>query len=642
MKGCEQMIRLIKATINKYKCIEKEQSFNVEDNITVLVGMNESGKTSILEALSKANYFEDDDGFKFNATHDYPRKQKKLMDKSGIIPEAVKLQYEIDNELKATIEEDVGVVIQSTRFSFTRKYDNSKLWTVSFVDKNAFVKAKAKSLGIKNKELIEALTKVSNASSFDAFVKGQSAEVDAAILEQIKSLKKYFENKNNWDNCIDEYITITYLAPNLPKFMYYDDYYMLPARVSLNDISSNSNATSSDKTAKALLELADIDVNKVITSTNYEEFIAELEATQLTITDELFKYWTTNKNLKILFNIDKVEQTDNRNNTRIVDHVLDIRVQNQRSGVSLPLSNRSKGFNWFFSFLVWFMKIQENRDDTYILLLDEPGLNLHAKAQNDLLRFLCDLSGNYQIIYTTHSPFMIETENLNQVRTVLEKEDGTHISDSVQEKDPNTLFPLQAALGYDLAQNLFVAKKNLLVEGIADLTYLTIISNMLNESSRVCLKDDVVIVPTGGADKIATFVSLLRGNELSMVCLLDTFTDKSAQARLNNLAAQNIIKDKKIVFYHDILNRKFADVEDMFSVDDYLNLYNGAFGKNICRTDIDDKMPILTQLKKLNGGKDFNHYTPASYLAKNVSSISLSDETMKHFENLFQTLNKLF
>ena len=345
MKGCEQMIRLVKATINRYKCIEKEQSFNVEDNITVLVGMNESGKTSILEALSKANYFEDDDGFKFNATHDYPRKQKKLMDKSGVIPEAVKLQYEIDNKLKATIEEDVGVVIQSTQFSFTRKYDNSKLWTVSFVDKNAFVKAKAKSFGIKSKELIEALTKVSNASSFDAFVKGQSAEIDAAILEQIKSLKKYFENKNNWDNCIDEYITITYLVPNLPKFMYYDDYYMLPARVSLNNIASNSNATSSDKTAKALLELADIDVNKVIKSTNYEEFIAELEATQLTITDELFKYWTTNKNLKILFNIDKVEQTDNRNNTRIVDHVLDIRVQNQRSGVSLPLSNRSKGFN---------------------------------------------------------------------------------------------------------------------------------------------------------------------------------------------------------------------------------------------------------------------------------------------------------
>ena len=49
MKEYKQMIRLVKATINRYKCIEKEQSFDVEDNITVLVGMNESGKTSIVE-----------------------------------------------------------------------------------------------------------------------------------------------------------------------------------------------------------------------------------------------------------------------------------------------------------------------------------------------------------------------------------------------------------------------------------------------------------------------------------------------------------------------------------------------------------------------------------------------------------------
>ena len=635
------MIRLLKATVHKYKCIEQEQSFAVEKDITVLVGMNESGKTSILEALSKTNYFEEDSEFTFDTTHDYPRKQKKAMDKSGVIPNAVTLEYEIDDELKSIIESAIGISISKTTFSFTRKYDNSKIWSVSFADKSAFVKAKFKELGIKDKEISESLVSVSSASEFDAFINSVTTSENTETIEKIKSLKNYFVNKNSWSNCIDEYITITYLVPNLPKFMYYDDYYMLPSRVSLNGISTKSLNSSSDKTAKALLELADIDIDKVIKSTDYEDFIAELEATQLTITDELFKYWTTNKNLKILFNIDKVEQTDNRN-TKIVDHILDIRVQNQRSGVSLPLSNRSKGFNWFFSFLVWFMKIQENRNDTYILLLDEPGLNLHAKAQNDLLKFLCDLSENYQIIYTTHSPFMIETENLNQVRTVLEKDDGTHISESVQEKDPNTLFPLQAALGYDLAQNLFVSKKNLLVEGIADLTYLTILSTILDVSSKTTLKDDITIVPTGGADKIATFVSLLRGNDLNMVCLLDTFTDKSAQARLNNLVVQNIIKDKKIVFYHDILGKKYADVEDMFSVEDYLTIYNGAFSKTLTIADISTGVPILQQLKKLNGGKDFNHYTPANYLAKNISSITLSDETKNNFERLFQKVNKLF
>jgi len=367
-----------------------------------------------------------------------------------------------------------------------------------------------------------------------------------------------------------------------------------------------------------------------------------LEATQAIISEELFKYWTTNNNLRIQFDIDKVVRTDPNNNQQIVDNVLDVRVLNLRSMVSLPLANRSRGFNWFFSFLVWFKKIQEDKKSTYILLLDEPGLNLHAMAQDDLLKFIEDLSKDYQILYTTHSPFMIDSGRLNRVRTVLEKEDGTHISDSLQEKDPNTLFPLQAALGYTIAQNLFVSEKNLLVEGIADLVYLNVLSNHLKALDKPCLRDDVTIVPVGGADKIATFISLLRGNELNTVCLLDTFTDASAKARVDSLITQNLIKDKKVVFYQQILNTSFADVEDMFSIDDYLNLYNQAFSKNIALKNIDSAKPIMDQLKKLNSDKNFNHYSPANYLAKNISSITLSEETLSNFTKLFEILNKKF
>ena len=513
------MITLTKATIHKYKCIENAQSFDIEPDITVLVGMNESGKTSILEALAKVNYFEDDDVFNFNLTHDYPRKQKKTIDKSGEDPRAIELFYSIDDELANKIETDLGVKLLRRDFSLTRKYGNEKNLSVFMVRTEDFIVAQAKKLIILDKSIIEVLSKTKNVMEFDEVIKTNKENLSDDLIAQINSLRKYFENKNNWDRAIDEYIAVKHLLPNLPKFMYYDDYYTLPSRVKLNNIEKSTSTDPAEKTAKALLELADIDVSKVVQSDSFEDFIAELEATQAIISDELFKYWSTNKNLEILFQIDKVEATDNRSNTRIVEHVLDIRVKNRRSSVSLPLGNRSKGFNWFFSFLVWFKKIQENKDNTYVLLLDEPGLNLHAKAQNDLLRFLTDLSANYQIIYTTHSPFMIESSKLNQVRTVVECDDGTHISESVQEKDPNTLFPLQAALGYDLAQNLFVSPKNLIVEGIADLVYLNLLSGALQYTGRKGLKNEITIVPVGGADKVATFVSLLRGNELDMVCL---------------------------------------------------------------------------------------------------------------------------
>lgn len=641
------MIKLIKADIVRYKCIEREQSFDVEDDVTVLVGMNESGKTSILESLAKTNYFEEDDKFSFNMTHDFPRKQKKAADKSGEIPTAVVLHYKVGTEVIEKVHKDLGLKPLIDTFSITYKYDNNRAWLVSWIKTEEFMKAKTLSLEFEDKCLSDKLQKVLTKSDFKGILEATKENVDKKSyseedIDKLNSLKIYFSDSNSWkDSPIDEYIVHKYLIPNLPKFMYYDDYYSLPSRVSLTKLETTPQE-SSKKTAKALLELADIDIDTLTKSDDFEEFIAELEATEAIISEELFKYWTTNNNLKIKFRINKKEKIDSYNNNRIVERILDIRVENQRTGVSLPLENRSKGFNWFFSFLVWFMKIQEDRNATYILLLDEPGLNLHAKAQNDLLKFLADLSNNYQIIYTTHSPFMIETDKLNKVRTVFENKDGTLISDSVQEKDPNTLFPLQAALGYDLAQNLFVSNKNLLVEGIADLTYISIISAVLEAKGKEGLNQDITIVPVGGADKVATFISLMRGNKLKMVCLLDTFTEQSAKKRLENMIVRNIIKENKVLFYHDILKRAFADVEDLFDVSDYIYIYNHEFNTNYEKNDFNPDNSILSQLKDKNGGKDFNHYRPANFLAKNISDISLSEKTLENFEKLFKVVNSKF
>ena len=641
------MIKLVKADIERYKCIEKKQSFNVEEDITVLVGVNESGKTSILEALAKTNYFEEDDKFKFDMTHDFPRKQKKAADKSGDIQTAVVLHYKVETDLIDQIYEELGVKPCIDTFYIIYMYDNNRTWSLSWIKTVDYMKVKTPLLKLEDKCLADKIEKVSTKSDFKEILEIIKDEVEEKSyseddIDKINSLKIYFTENNSWeDSPIDEYIVNKYLKPYLPKFMYYDDYYALPSRVSLTNLETEPKEPSK-KTAKALLELADIDIDTLTNSNDFEEFIAELEATEAIISEELFKYWTTNKNLKIKFRIDKKEEINDYNNNRIVERILDIRVENHRTGVSLPLENRSKGFNWFFSFLVWFMKIQEDRNSTFILLLDEPGLNLHAKAQNDLLNFLADLSNDYQIIFTTHSPFMIETDKLNRVRTVFEQQDGTLISDSVQEKDPNTLFPLQAALGYDLAQNLFVSKKNLLVEGIADLTYIFIISAILEAKGKESLNHNITIVPVGGADKVATFISLMRGNTLEMVCLLDTFTDQSAKKRLENMVTKNIINKNNILFYHDILERKFADVEDLFAISDYIKLYNGEFNKSYTEKDFDEGESILCQLKEKNEGKDFNHYRPANFLAKNVSVISLSETTLENFENLFKMVNSKF
>lgn len=636
-------MKLKEVTINKYKSFESAQNFGLENDITILVGMNESGKTSALEAMAKTRYFQDDENFKFNATHDYPRKDKKRMEKNSENPAAITCTYEIDNNLLVSIEREMGKgILKSTIFSVTTKYNNTRKIDIS-VDAKKFIEHKTKEIGIASDTLTDKFLKVKNKVDLVTLQKEYS---DENKVTGIKSLEKYFTNSNNWtSDPIGEYVYRVLISPKIPKFLYYDEYYALPSRISIEKLNNQNLSDSEYKTAKALFELADINTDDIVKSTSFEDFIAELEATEAIISDELFKYWQTNKNLNITFQIDKIEETDNRNNTRIVEHVLDIRVKNK--GVSLPLKNRSKGFNWFFSFLVWFKKIQEDANTNYILLLDEPGLNLHASAQADLLHFLEDLSKNYQIVYTTHSPFMINSDKLQRVRTVLETDKGSIISDSIQEKDPNTLFPLQAALGYNIAQNLYISPKNLLVEGVSDLIYLQTMSVIVESVGKEGLRPDITIVPTGGLEKVATFISLLRSNELQSVCLLDSFTDIKGKAKLDNLVAQKIINNKNIRFFHEFLdNRKKADIEDLFTPKDYLKLFNEAFNEyaDIKETDLNTNIEsILIQINQYLSITHFNHYRPANQLVKiGMTTKDFDNKTIENFAKVFVEVNRLF
>ena len=627
---------LKKVTIHKYKSFLTEQSYEVESTITRIVGKNESGKTALLEALAKSNYFEDNSEFKFDKDLDYPRSDLTKVRSEN--PAVLTCEYELSDDIIKSAEDDFaeGIIVGKT-FSVTSYYDNKKTATCVDVDFGVFKEwlIATFDIGDQCKELIHAAVSYSELES-------TVAENNALPgLREVKGeLDRIKKDSNGWTNPLEGYIYHKYLSPAIPKLWYFSDYFSLPCRINLNEFSSGrptGSLTSEEfKIAKALFELSGLQLSDIQSESNFEAFKAQLEATSNAITDEMFEYWSTNQNLEIRFDIEHAA-----NSVRY----LNIRIYNSKHRVTLPLKNRSKGFLWFFSFLVWFSKIQGDKNSKYILLLDEPGLSLHASAQNDLLRFIDEkLTPEYQVIYTTHSPFMIDSLKLNEVRTVYDTQNpkvGSVVSDAIEEKDSDTLFPLQAALGYTIAQNLYVSPNNLLVEGISDLVYLNHFSSILKEMGKEGLKEDVTIVPVGGADKIATFISLMRGNELSTVCLLDTFTDQSAQARLKRMIEQKIIADKKILFYHTVIDQTFADIEDLFSKGEYLNLYNGAFGTTIQIADLDTDKPIMAQLKRING-KAFNHYSPANYMVKKIGTLTFSTGTIDRFEKLFKMVNTKF
>jgi predicted ATP-dependent endonuclease of OLD family len=318
-----------------------------------------------------------------------------------------------------------------------------------------------------------------------------------------------------------------------------------------------------------------------------------------------------------------------------------VRIWDNRHSLSLPFDEHSAGFQWFFSFLAAF-SVYEHRDPPVVILLDEPAVGLHAKAQADFLRFIEErLTKRCQVIYTTHSPFMVQPGKLERVRLVEDcgKEVGATVTSDVLTRDRDTLFPLQAALGYDLVQHLFVAEHNLVVEGTSDYAYLKLLSDFLASQRRVHLDPKWSIVPVGGADLIPTFVALL-GNHLKITVLVDS--RRGGHQRLERMAKDGYLEQQRIVLVGEVLGRNGGDIEDLFEENEYLGLYNAAFSKALTVTNIKGDGPIVTRIARHEGVERFDHGRPADVLLRDRENVlsKLNDATLKRFEALFERINR--
>jgi hypothetical protein len=197
-----------------------------------------------------------------------------------------------------------------------------------------------------------------------------------------------------------------------------------------------------------------------------------------------------------------------------------------------------------------------------------------------------------------------------------------------------------------------VAPNNLLVEGPADLIYLNLASQVLQHENLIGLRDEWTIVPVGGADKVATFVSLLGAQGLNLAVFMDV--SSGDQQRFQTILKNKLMVKKNLLTVGAVLDRDEADIEDLFSVDAYLKLVSRSYsnelgGKAIAIADLKDASPRLVKRlesyfsdKGINNGK-FNHYKPAYDLMSNPNwHMELFDKGTKiNFEKAIASLNGL-
>ncbi|ULT72338.1 AAA family ATPase [Pseudomonas sp. BC42] len=662
-------MKLVSATVGPFRSINSSQVVEIDRDVTVLVGMNEAGKTVFLKALHKA---QDALGLeKFNPTDDYPRKDyTSYMKRHQEAPEtAVALIYQLDDKEVDEINARFNTSIEKGfKFSVSFLYNNTKNITLT-VDQAPVISAMALTSGLST----DAAAAIKKATSLRSVVE-ELSDIDYtdADGEFLNGLKARIE-KTSWENVV-QYEVWTYVSKLLPKFLYFSDYDLLPGKLNLKDLATRvANAKADPHNALkqvqpkhqavlALLRMAEVDIDDFSGSSGYEELKAKVEAVSISLTDQVLEFWKQNEDLEVEVDIrsdvtDEAPFNDGPN--------LYLRIKNRRHrGVTTPFDQRSRGFIWFFSFLVWFDSVQQQLDPAgtplhkqLILLLDEPGLALHALAQADFLRYIDALADDHQVIYTTHSPFMVHSNRLHQVRVVEDKAAiGTVISDNISGSDARTIFPLQAALGWNLAQNLFITTRNLLVEGPSELAYLQTVSALVQADGGNGLPDNITIVPVGGLNNVATFVSLLGANGLELAVLHD-YSGKPEQ-KLDGLIQQRLLAQKSVFNasqFRDLENLGHnsvpSDIEDLFDVALYLDYFNKVYAKAlgdtpILESDLPEGDRIVHRIeralitKKINvrptGG--FNHYAVAAAFSTSPPE-HLSEETLTRFSALFKAIS---
>ncbi|MFV0479461.1 MAG: ATP-dependent nuclease [Anaerorhabdus sp.] len=600
-------MRLIKFRVKDYKTIEDTNWLTIDD-ISCLVGVNESGKTNVITALLKLNSA--DSEIKVNPMLDYPR----------------------------------------SKFSQDREILDNKYFVEACFESETPIFTKKEI--IKN-ELNE---------------EGHTIEVKETIEEEWKYLKyrRYYSNKlecyvsNNLDNLDAEenWTHINNKNDDLPVFIYYASYANLDAELHLPTIITNvdkydslSEKTKNKvKTMKILFDYINLTPQKILelgrenspgnakteAIINVEkekkkerEILLDSAATDLT---KNFKQWWKQGNYNFDFSVD--------------GDYFRIWVRDEIRPDKIELESRSSGLQWFFSFYLIFMSETKNKHKNAILLLDEPGHTLHPMAQKDLSLFFNELSKNNQLIYTTHSPFLVDSMNITQTKVVYFDNDGiTKISDDLQINKTfakKSIYPINSAIGITVSDTMLIGCKPIIVEGVSDQIYLTYIKRYLMKNENFISTEELVFMPVDGTKNIKPVVSLITGNsdELPFVIIDNDVSGKEKEKSLKkNLYAT---EESKILNINNFMisETEDAEIEDFMNKIEIAESFNREFRlEEEFEYDNKNKESIIKQIEK--HCKENEYKLPQGwkvliarrYIQRNIR---IDNETVEKWKELFE------
>lgn len=666
-------MELIDFRVSMFKGIVDSGWVNVEQ-LTVFVGKNESGKTSLLKALHKLNPYNPEP---YEMAKEWPRGRRGERTKEHVVCQA---KFRLSDQEKSEIIQIVGretfpnIVEVSRNYegqlevSFGEEIFSDKLHPNDVDDVCDILPEVQKDFSVQFKQRAdECINEAKRLAHEGRFTELQDLGTKhTPLLQEVLSSSEpskqietnfinfYIQELQNLEAALEDLPDIQskvheYIINCLPTFIYMDDYRTFSGTADLTDIKTRwdqDHETEEDKTFLMILELSGLDIDELVQlgQGNAEE----IEQRQYDIDDGAATLTRTISN--------RLRQRHYQVDYRIDNQNFFTFVKDDHDPALIKLEERSKGFQWFFSFDLMFMHESKGTFEGCVILLDEPGLHLHPDAQKDLLRLLKEYASGNRLLYTTHLPFMIDLDHPERIQILKETDDkGIVVTTDLTESSPEARFVLQAALGMDASHSLLIADHNLVVEGVHDYYILAGLSNLLKRNGKDGLLEDVRITPGPSASEAINIAALMIGQNLDVVVLFDSDDEgrKSRDKLLKTWLLGYTDKHTKALLLGDVVGVDCDfELEDIFTEDFMKEIVKKTYGRELANAGVDEIVleengmiwdRIESFMKKHNINK-INKGSIAKRLRDKLNKMKdlseLPSETREKAIKLFQTIRK--
>lgn len=606
-------MKLLQYRVLDFKSI-KDSGWIECDEVTTLVGVNESGKSNLLLALWKLNPAEGgairfSDDMPVKALSDFRAMDKKpifivadfdiidpaILDEIASICKCnpkdvsiVRISKDYDcqtfiefpnycefkgyaaKEIKDLLENTHAEIEKAKEFAGEKGIKDTALEKCSdameLIDDHDFI----------DKALIESIINILESVSASGLKTSVIQAVLNGTLEELSEKEAKFDLPLLKDN---ERVKSIILS-SMPKFVYYSNYGNLDSEIYLPHVIDNMSRDDLSSTAEAkartlkvlfeyvklspeeILEMGDVDrvreteAQIALGAEKTKEREILLQSASAKLTREFKEWW---------------KQGEYSFDLRADGRFFRIWVSDAQRPERIVLENRSTGLQWFLSFYLVFLVESKESHSNSILLLDEAGMSLHPLAQKDLTAFFDNLARTNQIIHTTHSPFLVDTNNIDRVKVVYIDSNGyTVVSSDLRAAEnvqrSKSVYAVHAALGLSVSDVLLQGCRPVIVEGPSDQYYFNAIKQFLIGNGTIQPTEEIVFLPSGGVKGISQLASLVSSKSGLPFVIVDS--DASGKQYYDKLTKELYTgsEKEKIIEIGSLTKIENAETEDIIPI----------------------------------------------------------------------------